>query len=54
MDRLPTRVNRADPDFAERKAHNLALIDELRVRLDTASQGGGWWQGGGAAHGLVS
>ena len=41
MDRLPTRVNRADPDFAERKAHNLALIDELRVRLDTASQGGG-------------
>lgn len=41
MDRLPTRVNRADPDFATRKAHNLALLEELRTRLETASQGGG-------------
>ena len=41
MDRLPTRVNRADPDFATRKAHNLALLEELRARLETASQGGG-------------
>src|SRR5210317_1011089 len=41
MDRLPTRVNRADPDFAVRKTHNLALVEELRERLDLASQGGG-------------
>ena len=41
MDRLPTRVNRADPDFAARKAHNLGLLAQLRERLDTASQGGG-------------
>ena len=41
MDRLPTRVNRADPDFAARKSHNLALVEQLRARLDTASQGGG-------------
>ena len=41
MDRLPTRVNRADPDFAQRKAHNLALVSQLRERLETASFGGG-------------
>ena len=41
MDRLPTRVNSADPAFAQRKTHNLALLDELRSRLETASQGGG-------------
>ena len=41
MDRLPTRVNRADPEFAERKSHNLALLNELRERLDIASMGGG-------------
>ena len=41
MDRLPTRVNRADPDFTARKEHNLALLTELRERLETASQGGG-------------
>jgi len=41
MDRLPTRVNRADPDFAERKAFNAQLIDALRERLNVASMGGG-------------
>ena len=41
MDRLPTRVNRADPDFSERKAFNAQLIDTLRERLDVASMGGG-------------
>ena len=41
MDRLPTRVNSADPAFLQRKTHNLALLDVLRERLDTASQGGG-------------
>ena len=41
MARLPTRVNRADPEFAQRKAHNTALINELRARLETCSQGGG-------------
>jgi acetyl-CoA carboxylase carboxyltransferase component len=41
MDRLPTRVNRADPEFAQRKAHNLSLIDQLRERIEVASQGGG-------------
>ena len=41
MDRLPTRVNRADPDFTARKEHNLALLTELQERLETASQGGG-------------
>ena len=41
MDRLPTRVNRADPDFAELKAFNAQLIDTLRERLNVASMGGG-------------
>ena len=41
MDRLPTTVNRADPEFKARKAHNEALIATLRERLDAASQGGG-------------
>ncbi|RJU97914.1 MAG: methylcrotonoyl-CoA carboxylase [Candidatus Poseidoniales archaeon] len=41
MDRLPTRVNRADPDFAERKAFNAQLIETLRERLNVASMGGG-------------
>ena len=41
MDRLPTRVNRADPEFAQRKAHNLSLIDQLQERIEVASQGGG-------------
>ena len=41
MDRLPSRVNRADPEFAERKKRNEALIAQLRERLDTASNGGG-------------
>ena len=41
MDRLPTAVNRADPEFESRRAHNLALIDTLRQRLSEASQGGG-------------
>ena len=37
MDRLPSRVNRADPEFSERKEHNEALIAQLRERLATAS-----------------
>ena len=41
MDRLPTRVNRADPEFSERKSFNLELIETLRERLDVASMGGG-------------
>ena len=41
MDRLPSRVNRADPEFSERKKHNEALIAQLRERLATASNGGG-------------
>ena len=41
MDRLPTRVNRADSEYQMRKEHNLALISTLRERLDTASNGGG-------------
>ena len=41
MDRLPTRVNRADSEYQMRKEHNLALISTLRQRLDTASNGGG-------------
>ena len=41
MDRLPTRVNKADPDFSARREHNLALIETLRERLDVVSNGGG-------------
>ena len=41
MDRLPTRVNKADPDFSARREHNLALIKTLRERLDVVSNGGG-------------
>ena len=41
MDRLPTRVNKADPDYSERREHNLALIETLRERLDLVHQGGG-------------
>ena len=41
MDRLPTRINRADSEYQMRKEHNLALISTLRQRLDTASNGGG-------------
>ena len=41
MDRLPTRVNKADPDFSARREHNLALIETLRERLDIVSNGGG-------------
>jgi len=41
MDRLPTRVNRADPEFSERKSFNLGLIETLRERLNVASMGGG-------------
>jgi 3-methylcrotonyl-CoA carboxylase beta subunit len=41
MDRLPTRVNRSDPDFTQRKAFNQNLIDVLRERLNVASGGGG-------------
>jgi acetyl-CoA carboxylase carboxyltransferase component len=41
MDRLPTRVNKADPDYSARREHNLALIETLRERLDIVSNGGG-------------
>tara|TARA_B100001113_G_scaffold79849_2_gene62877 strand:+ start:8168 stop:9778 length:1611 start_codon:yes stop_codon:yes gene_type:complete len=41
MDRLPTRVNRADPDYQKRLTHNQELIDTLRERLDNVSEGGG-------------
>ena len=41
MDRLPTRVNRADPEYQARKEHNIGLISALRTNLDTASNGGG-------------
>ena len=41
MDRLPTRVNRVDPDYQNRRTHNLELIETLRSRLDAVSEGGG-------------
>jgi len=41
MDRLPTRVNRADADFSKRIEHNSNLINTLRERLEIASNGGG-------------
>jgi len=41
MDRLPTRVNRADADFSKRVEHNSNLINMLRERLEIASNGGG-------------
>ena len=41
MDRLPTRVNRADADFSERVEHNSNLIKTLKERLNIASSGGG-------------
>ena len=41
MDRLPTRVNRADSEYQMRKEHNTSLISTLRERLDVASNGGG-------------
>lgn len=41
MDRLPTRVNRSDPEFAEHKVFNQTLIDTLQERLAVASNGGG-------------
>ena len=41
MDRLPTRVNRVDPDYQNRRTHNLELIETLRQRLDIVNQGGG-------------
>jgi len=41
MDRLPTRVNRSDPEFEQRRQHNLGLLDQLRKRLNVAFEGGG-------------
>ncbi|MBL6732536.1 MAG: methylcrotonoyl-CoA carboxylase [Candidatus Poseidoniaceae archaeon] len=41
MDRLSTRVNRADSEYLKRQEHNHSLITTLRERLNTASQGGG-------------
>jgi len=41
MDRLPTRVDRNDEDFARRREFNLSLIDDLKSRIDEVKQGGG-------------
>ena len=41
MDRLATRVNRADSDYQTRRSHNQDLIETLRNRLGHVSQGGG-------------
>ena len=41
MDRLPTSVVQSSDDFASRKQHNIALITELRERMETAQGGGG-------------
>lgn len=41
MDRLPTSVVQSSDDFSSRKQHNIALITELRERMETAQGGGG-------------
>ena len=41
MDRLPTRVDRNDEDFARRREFNLNLIDVLKERIDQVKEGGG-------------
>lgn len=41
MERLPTRVNSADPQFAENRQANLSLIAILQERLEVAKIGGG-------------
>ena len=41
MDRLPTRVDRNDEDFARRREFNLNLIDVLKGRIDQVKEGGG-------------
>ena len=41
MDRLPTRVNKSDPDYQKRREHNLSLIQTLKERLEVVGQGGG-------------
>mgnify|MGYP006153197895 FL=1 len=41
MDRLPTRVDRNDEDFARRREFNLNLIDVLKARIDQVKEGGG-------------
>ena len=33
MDRLPTRVNRVDPDYQNRRTHNLELIETFAQDL---------------------
>ena len=38
MDRLPTRVNRTDPDYQKRCTHNQELIDSILIRLDGTKQ----------------
>ena len=40
MDRLPTRVDRASSDFESGRDKNLALVDELREKLDAVRRGG--------------
>ena len=41
MDRLPTLVNRDEPDFESRRKHNLALLEELAEHHQVARSGGG-------------
>ena len=39
MDRLPTRVNRVDPDYQKRRTHNLRLIETWQT-LDVSIKEG--------------
>lgn len=41
MEPLPTSISSSDPQFKENEAHNRALAEELRGRLEVARQGGG-------------
>tara|TARA_B100001175_G_scaffold280265_1_gene257953 strand:- start:5973 stop:7532 length:1560 start_codon:yes stop_codon:yes gene_type:complete len=41
MDRLPTRVDLGSDEFASRKSHNTALLEELRAKIEQAKGGGG-------------
>ena len=41
MDRLPTRVDLGSDEFASRKSHNTALLEELRAKIEQAKEGGG-------------
>ena len=41
MDVIQTKLNTADPVFAENRAHMLGLVSELKQRVGVARQGGG-------------